>query len=85
MVTIKGPLKISGGFDSRKMAELLLGDSKKLKLPFKATGWRSERNSDMVDGGKLLTPDSKKKVEKKVERKLNEEKPKKKSGLFKRK
>ena len=89
MVIIKGPFKMSGGFDSRKMAEKLLGDPKKMKLPFKATGWRSSKNSDLIDGGKQLGSVPEKEVKekvKKVEKKLKEvkEKPKKKS-IFRRK
>jgi len=51
MVKIKGPIKISGGFNAREFLKKNLGDIK-MKLPFAATGWKSEKNSDLVEGGK---------------------------------
>jgi len=48
MTTIKGPIKISGGFNARKFLEEKAKDIK-IKLPFKATGWKSAKNADLVE------------------------------------
>jgi len=53
MVKIKGPIKMSGGFNAKKFLEEHTKDVK-IKLPFTATGWKSAKNSDLVDGGKKL-------------------------------
>ena len=49
MTTIKGPIKMSGGFNARKFLEEKMKDVK-LKLPFTATGWKSAKNADLVEG-----------------------------------
>jgi len=48
METIKGPIKISGGFNAKKFLEENAPDVK-IKLPFKATGWKSDKNADLVE------------------------------------
>ena len=53
MPTIKGPIKISGGFNAREFMEKNMKDIK-MKLPFTATGWKSAKNSDLVEGGKVV-------------------------------
>ena len=53
MVKIKGPIKISGGFNARAFMEKNMKDIK-MKLPFTATGWKSAKNSDLVEGGKVV-------------------------------
>jgi len=50
MPTIKGPIKISGGFNAGAFLKDKVKDIT-LKLPFSATGWKSERNADLVKGG----------------------------------
>ena len=45
MPTIKGPLNIAGG-DLNK----LITENVHIKLPFTATGWKSERNAELVTG-----------------------------------
>jgi len=52
MVKIKGPIKISGGFNARKFLEENMKDIK-MKLPFTATGWKSKKNSDLVENGSV--------------------------------
>jgi len=47
MPTIKGPIKITSGFNARKFLEENAKDVK-IKLPFTATGWKSDRNADLV-------------------------------------
>ena len=59
MPTIKGPIKMSGGFNARKFLEEHAKDVK-IKLPFTATGWKSERNSDLVTGKKEKVKKNKK-------------------------
>jgi len=66
MVKIKGPIKISNGFNARKFLEEKIGDIK-MKLPFTATGWKSAKNSDLVEGGKVEAPVVKKVKSKKRE------------------
>ena len=48
MPTIKGPIKISGGF---KASEFLKEHAKdiKVKLPFSATGFKSSKTPDLAD------------------------------------
>jgi len=48
MVTIKGPIKITGGFNSE---EFLKEHAKevKVKLPFTATGWKSTKTPAAAD------------------------------------
>ena len=70
MNKIKGPIKISGGFNARKFLEEKMKDVK-IKLPFAATGWKSSKNSDLVNKDEV-------KAEKKAEKK-----PKKKKSFFK--
>jgi len=59
MPTIKGPIKMKGGFNARKFLEEHTKDVK-IKLPFTATGWKSERNSDLVTGKKEKVKKNKK-------------------------
>jgi len=68
MPTIKGPFKISGGFDARKFLEDKLGEVK-VKLPFEATGWKSKKNSNLVPGAVEEKPKKEKKKVKKVKKK----------------
>ena len=58
MVKIKGPIKISGGFNAREFMEKNMKDIK-MKLPFTATGWKSAKNSDLVDGGSAKVEEEK--------------------------
>ena len=60
MPVIKGPIKITGGFNVRRFLEKELGEAK-VKLPFKAKGWKSDKNSDLVEGGKSIKVKKKKK------------------------
>jgi len=60
MVTIKGPIKMSGGFNAREFLKEKAGDIK-IKLPFKATGWKSTKNSDLVEGETVVKKVVKKK------------------------
>ena len=48
MTTIKGPIKMTGGFNARKFLEEKAKDVK-IKLPFTAKGWKSTKNSDLVE------------------------------------
>jgi len=73
MNKIKGPIKISGGFNARKFLEEKMKDVK-IKLPFAATGWKSSKNDDLVNKEAVKT--EKKAVKAKA-------KPKKKKGFFK--
>lgn len=50
MTTIKGPIHIKNGFNARKFLEEKAKDVK-VRLPFSATGWKSDRNADLVTGG----------------------------------
>ena len=48
MPTIKGPIKITGGFNaSAFLKEKAPGV--KIKLPFKATGWKSSKTPPVAD------------------------------------
>ena len=49
MTTIKGPIKIKNGFNAREFLEKHT-KGVKIKLPFSATGWKSAKNSDLVEG-----------------------------------
>ena len=53
MPTIKGPKVIPKGNIAKYIAENMGG---KPGVPFKATGWKSEFNSDLVEGGAPLSP-----------------------------
>ena len=48
MTTIKGPIKMSGGFNAREFLAEKAKDVK-IKLPFTAKGWKSTKNSDLVE------------------------------------
>jgi len=48
MTTIKGPINIKGGFDAKKFLKENAADAK-IKLPFTATGWKSDKNAKLVD------------------------------------
>ena len=63
MVKIKGPIKISGGFNAREFMEEQVKNIK-LKLPFTAVGWKSSKNSDLVEGGKVVEKKTVKKAKK---------------------
>ena len=52
MVKIKGPIKISGGFNARKFLEENTKDLK-IKLPFTATGWKSTKMPKNADYSNL--------------------------------
>lgn len=71
MPTIKGPFKLTGGVDFKKILDKAIGKTK-ITLPFTATGWKSEKNSDLVKGGKVLAAEDKK-VKKTVEKKVKTE------------
>jgi len=51
MPTIKGPLKVN--MNGKTIGDLIKEKAQDLKneLPFKATGWKSQKNSQMVPGG----------------------------------
>jgi len=68
MPTIKGPIKMKGGFNARKFLEENAKDVK-IKLPFTAKGWKSTKNSDLVDGEKIAKKVVKKEAKKKVVKK----------------
>ena len=55
MTIIKGPVRITGGFNVRDFLKEKVGKVK-MKLPFEATGWKSTRNADLVTTGKKETP-----------------------------
>jgi len=52
MATIKGPITIKGPCSiSDAVAKMVGGDTKKVKLPFTATGWKSTKMPDVeVEG-----------------------------------
>ena len=52
MTIIKGPIKLSGGFNAAEFLREKLGKAK-IKVPFEATGWKSTKNSDVVIGDKV--------------------------------
>ncbi len=67
MTTIKGPIKISGGFNARKFLEEKMNDVK-IKLPFAATGWKSSKNSDLVNKDEVKAEKKSRKKTKKEEK-----------------
>ena len=73
MPTIKGPIKITGGFNAMDFLKGKMGELT-MKLPFKATGWKSSKNAELVTG-KKEAPVKKKEVKK----------AKKKKGFFNKK
>jgi hypothetical protein len=54
MPKIKGPLRVN--MNGRTLGDLIKEKAEDLKnsLPFTATGWKSEKNSDLVPGGAQL-------------------------------
>ena len=66
MVTIKGPINIR--MDGRPISSLIDEKVKEVKtspkLPFEAEGWQSEKNHDLVKGGKKLVKGKEKVKEK---------------------
>ena len=62
MVTIKGPIKLRMNGDSiSKLIDDKIKDVgiSKRKIPFDATGWKSEKNYKLVEGGKKLEKEDK--------------------------
>jgi len=48
MTKIKGPIKMVGGFNANAFLQAKLGDLTTIKLPFKATGWKSTKNPAII-------------------------------------
>jgi len=48
MVTIKGPMKIK--MNGKTISDLVLEKITEPSLPFTATGWKSEKNQELVTG-----------------------------------
>jgi len=53
MPTIKGPIHIKGNALENFLAEKFKNKELEVRLPFKAKGWRSKQNADMVAGKPL--------------------------------
>jgi hypothetical protein len=68
MTIIKGPIKLTGGFNAKEfMAEH--ADDIKIALPFKATGWKSTKTPKIADMSGIELAEDKPARKKKVSRK----------------
>ena len=49
MVTIKGPIHFKKGFSTDEIVKQITDGKLKVKLPFKATGWKSTKMPEIAD------------------------------------